>query len=91
MLQASTLTQGRLANSPMRFGSSVKRIRGITAKGSCMLIIAWLRSSSHKVDCSPKWYIVITAGMIASVRVIRRRIQGRMRRSRNPSMTIWPA
>ena len=29
--------------------------------------------------------------MIASVRVIRRRSQGRMRRSRNPSMTIWPA
>ena len=52
-LQASTLTQRRLANSPMRARSLVKRISGITANGSCMLRITWLRISSSKVPCSP--------------------------------------
>ncbi len=50
---ASTLTQARLANSPMRAGSLVKWIRGTMANGNCMLMIAWLSSSSPSVDLSP--------------------------------------
>ncbi len=35
--------------------------------------------------------MVSAAGIMASVRVIRRRSQGRMRKLRKPSITIWPA
>ena len=35
--------------------------------------------------------MVSAAGMMASERVIRRRSQGRMRKLRKPSITIWPA
>ena len=35
--------------------------------------------------------MVMAAGMMAMVRVIRRRSQGRMRMFRKPSITIWPA
>ena len=36
-------------------------------------------------------YTVIAAGMIATMRVISRRSQGRMRKFRKPSITICPA
>ena len=38
-IHASAATQRGFANSPMRVRSPVKRISGITAKGSCMLMI----------------------------------------------------
>ncbi len=35
--------------------------------------------------------MVMAAGTMAAMRVISRRSQGRMRKLRKPSMTIWPA
>ncbi len=35
--------------------------------------------------------MVMAAGMTPSMRVIRRRSHGRMRKFRKPSITIWPA
>ena len=46
VVQARTRTQSALANAPMRCRSLVKWISGITANGSCMLRITWLRISS---------------------------------------------
>ena len=43
---ANHYTQARFANSPMRVRSLVKRIKGITAKGNCMLRITWLKIRS---------------------------------------------
>ena len=43
-------TQVLFANEPMRARSLVKWISGITANGSCMLRITWLRMSRPKVE-----------------------------------------
>ena len=53
VVQASIRTHARLANAPMRARSLVKWISGITANGSCMLRITWLRISSLNVPSSP--------------------------------------
>ena len=56
-----------------------------------MLRITWLRISRRKVACRRRYQMVRAAGMMAIDRVISRRSQGRMRKLRKPSMTIWPA
>ena len=51
----------------------------------------WLNTSRSPVASSPASAMVITAGMMASDRVTRRRSQGRSRMLTKPSITIWPA
>ena len=47
--------------------------------------------SSFPTPRSPNMAATTTAGTMATLRVSRRRIHGRMRRSRNPSITTCPA
>src|SRR5205085_2896273 len=89
--QESDFSTGPFANSPILILSLVNRTRGKTAKLNCKLRMTWLRTSRFVVPFSPEIIVTMTAGMIAIRRVIRRRNHGRIRRFRNPSITIWPA
>ena len=84
-------SQAGFTNGPIFVRSEVNRTRGKTANDSCTLRITWLKIRSFAVPRSPKKIAVRAAGTIAMSRVMSRRSQGRMRRSRNPSITIWPA
>ncbi|MCY1171866.1 hypothetical protein D9M73_119910 [compost metagenome] len=61
------------------------------AKGNCIDSTTWLTTSNSTVSLPPVAEITISAGMIASERVTRRRSHGRTRMRRNPSITICPA
>ena len=89
--QASAFVTGRMANAPIRFRSLTMWMRGMTAKESCMERSTWLKTSNSPVAPSPAITIVTTAGMMAMIRVTRRRSHGRSRMFTNPSITIWPA
>jgi hypothetical protein len=91
VIQPSTRTQRGLANSPIRARWLVNCNRGTTAKGNCKLRTTWLATSKFVIWLAPKKRIVKSAGTIATSRVTRRRIQGRMRKFRKPSITTWPA
>src|SRR5712671_724336 len=88
---ASDFNQVGLTNSPIFALSDVKPTSGKTANESCMLRTTWLSTSSLAVPLSPYMIATIAAGTIAIARVMSRRSHGRIRRLRNPSITIWPA
>jgi hypothetical protein len=68
--------QGGLAKRPIFLRSLVKRIKGMTANGSCRLSTTWLKISSLAMPLSPWKAVTNNAGTIAMERVSSRRIQG---------------
>jgi len=90
-VQAAARNGQALANSPISRRSPVNATSGTTANGSCRLSTTWLSTKRLVVDPSPAMPITNAAGTIANKRVTMRRSQTGRRKSRNPSMTIWPA
>ena len=75
------------ANFPIRRLELVKCNSGIIASGNCSPSTTWLSVSRSLTAFSPRTPMTITAGMIASRRVINRRTHGRTRQCINPSIT----
>src|SRR5688572_3768979 len=81
MITATTQARTRIhtgaTNAPILRLLPVKLTSGNTANGSCRLRITWLRMSSDPAPRSPYRITTITAGTMATSRVISRRKIGR--------------
>ena len=64
-VQATHWMYHLLANIPILWRLFVNKIRGITAKLSCMERITWLSSKRFAIPFSPYMTVTIKAGMIA--------------------------
>lgn len=88
-MTAKTVVARLLTSSPISFLLFVNIISGIIAKGSWKLRYTWLNTSSCSGLTSIP--IAITAGIITINRKINRPTHGRIRISKNPSITNSPA
>ena len=78
----------RFTKTPIFEELLVNKIRGITAKLSCIERITWLNNKRLVIPFSPYMTVTMKAGMIAMALVINLLSQGFKRICRNPSMTI---